>query len=83
MIAKRGFLIYPIYPAIFGHLNPFSTAEENNCSANSVDPSETAHHEPSHQDLHCLPFCFDFGLRHLFGTMVLARFKDGRVHDRN
>ena len=22
---------------------------------NSVDPGETAHHEPSHQDLHCLP----------------------------
>ena len=28
--------------------------------ANSVDPVETAHHEPSHQDLHCLLFCFDF-----------------------
>ena len=24
--------------------------------ANSVDPDETAHNEPSHQDLHCLPF---------------------------
>ena len=23
--------------------------------ANSVDPDETAHNEPSHQDLHCLP----------------------------
>ena len=22
--------------------------------ANSVDPDETAHNEPSHQDLHCL-----------------------------
>ena len=22
--------------------------------ANSVDPDETAHYEPSHQDLHCL-----------------------------
>ena len=28
--------------------------------ANSVDPDETAHNEPSHQDLHCLAFCFDF-----------------------
>ena len=28
--------------------------------ANSVDPDETAHYEPSHQDLHCLSFCFDF-----------------------
>ena len=26
--------------------------------ANSVDPDEMAHNEPSHQDLHCLPFCF-------------------------
>ena len=23
--------------------------------ANSADPDETAHDEPSHQDLHCLP----------------------------
>ena len=22
--------------------------------ANSIDPDETAHNEPSHQDLHCL-----------------------------
>ena len=26
--------------------------------AKSVDPDETAHNEPSHQDLCCLPFCF-------------------------
>ena len=26
--------------------------------ANSVDPDETAHYEPSHLDLHCLPFWF-------------------------
>ena len=26
--------------------------------ANSVDPDEMAHNEPSHQDIHCLPFCF-------------------------
>ena len=26
--------------------------------ANSVDPDETALNEPSHQDLHCLPFCY-------------------------
>ena len=25
--------------------------------ANSVDPDEMAHNEPSHQDLHYLPFC--------------------------
>ena len=28
--------------------------------ANSVEPDETAHNEPSHQDLHCLQFYFDF-----------------------
>ena len=27
--------------------------------ANSVDPDETTHNEPSHQTLHCLPFYFD------------------------
>ena len=26
-------------------------------TANSVDPDEMAHYEPSHLDLHCLPFC--------------------------
>ena len=25
---------------------------------NSVDPDETARNEPSHQDLHCLLFCY-------------------------
>ena len=28
--------------------------------ANSVDQDETALIEPSHLDLHCLPFCFGF-----------------------
>ena len=27
--------------------------------ANCTDSDETAHNEPSHQDLHCLPFCFE------------------------
>ena len=31
--------------------------ETDNC-ANSVEPDETARDELSHQDLHCLPFCF-------------------------
>ena len=26
-------------------------------SANSEDPDETDRNEPSHRDLHCLPFC--------------------------
>ena len=28
--------------------------------ANSVDPDKTAHYEPSHQDLFCVSFRFDF-----------------------
>ena len=28
-----------------------------NRMADSVDPDETAHYEPSHQDLHCLQWC--------------------------
>ena len=28
--------------------------------ANSVDPDETAHNNPSHQDLHCLPLLLLF-----------------------
>ena len=33
-----------------------------NRMANSVDPDETAHHEPSHLDLHSLHICICFGL---------------------
>ena len=51
--------------------------------ANSVDADETPRDESSHKDLHCLPFHFDFLLRPLFATMVLSRFKDGRVYFRN
>ena len=29
-----------------------------NTFANSFDPHEMAYNETSHQDLHCLPFCF-------------------------
>ena len=31
---------------------------KTNISANSVDPDETAHNEPSYHDLLSLPFCF-------------------------
>ena len=37
-------------------IDPFSSADQNNSFANSVGPNETAHDEPSHQDLHCLPY---------------------------
>ena len=33
-----------------------------------VDPDEMAHKEPSHQDLHSLPFHFGFCFTHLFVT---------------
>ena len=36
----------------------FSQAEQTSTCANSVDPDETARHEPSHQDLQCLSFFF-------------------------
>ena len=47
--------------------------------ANSVNPVETAHYEPSHQDLHSLPFCFNFWLRPPFGTMVLYQIQRWKV----
>ena len=31
---------------------------KTNTCAKSEDPNEEAHNESSHQDLHCLPFCF-------------------------
>ena len=34
--------------------------------ANSVDPEEMARNEPSHQDLHCLPFYLIFHLTLIF-----------------
>ena len=37
-------------------LNPLSAKHNNAEFANTVDPDETAHNEPSHQDLQCLPF---------------------------
>ena len=51
--------------------------------ANSVDPDEIPHKEPSHQNLHCLPFHFDFRLKPLFASVDVSKFKDGRVHFRN
>ena len=39
-------------------LSPFSLAEQTYTCAHSVDPDERARNEPSHQDLHCLPFYF-------------------------
>ena len=40
----------------------FKPADQNKYFTNSVDPDEIemAHNVQSHQDLHCLPSCFDF-----------------------
>ena len=40
--------------------------------ANSVAPDETAHNEPSHQELHCL----------LFASMNMSKFKSERAYIR-
>ena len=37
---------------------PFSLVEDHIFFADCVEHDETAHYEPSHQDIHCLPFCF-------------------------
>ena len=39
-------------------INSVSPADQNKFFANSVYPDETAHNEPSHQDLHCSQFFF-------------------------
>ena len=39
--------------SIYRSLNTFGPVD---IFANSVAPDETDHNEPSHQDLHCLPF---------------------------
>ena len=46
-------------PTLFD-LSPFSPAGLSKLLANSVEPNKTAHDKPPHQDLHRLPFCFDF-----------------------
>ena len=44
--------------------------------ANSADPDETAHN----QNLHRLPFCFDFWLTSLFAILDMSIFNDRNVH---
>ena len=49
-------------------------------TVNSMDPDETAHNEPSQQDLHCLPFCSLFITVTLLSTIDMSKLKNGRVH---
>ena len=43
--------------------------------ANSVDPDELAHNEPSHQDLHCLTFSLSTLQRNFFPIDSLFKKK--------
>ena len=55
----------------------------NNTFANSVDPDETAHDEPSNQHLHWLPFRSWFTTVSLLAAVDLYKCRDGRVYFRN
>ena len=61
---------------VTGTLTLSTLQTKTDAFANSVDPDETACNEPSHQDLHCLPFCF-FGvlLAHPFATVDMSSSK--------
>ena len=71
--------IYILYcPQPLSPISP-SALQTKTLFANSVGLNKTVHHE----DLHCLPFCFDFGMRRLLGTMAVSKFRDGIFHFRN
>ena len=44
--------------------------------ANSVDPDETSHNEPSYQDLHCLTFSLSTLHVNLYTTDSLLKKKE-------
>ena len=75
---------YSVRPGINKSMfNPFSSEDQRIHFANSADPDEMAHYEPSHQELHYLPLFFFFFLpRSVFRTTVPSKVKDGRVHIR-
>ena len=65
-----------------GPLNVSARQTKTGAHQKSVGLDETAHHEPSHQDLYCLPFCSDFfylSFLHV-ATMDMSEFNDGNVH---
>ena len=53
------------------HHVPFRPADQPYTYANNED-----HHEPSHQDLHCLPLCFNFWLASLFAILDMSELND-------
>ena len=58
-VVEINFTCQPIHSFIitFAVLTLSALQTKIDSFANSVDPDETAHNEPSHLDLHCLPFC--------------------------
>ena len=61
-------------------VNPFIPAEKKTSNfANSVDPDEMAHYEPSHLDLHCLPFCSCFWPDDLFAMMDMPKIQRRKI----
>ena len=58
---KRLVMILPVE----ARLKNFSPVDQNRYLC-SVDPDETAHNEPSHQDLHVCHSVLDFTLKPLF-----------------
>ena len=44
----------PLLNLVMSMLQIEMSVKNQNRMANSVDPDEMAHYEPSHQDLHCL-----------------------------
>ena len=72
---------YLLYHCAF---NPLSRVDQDRLFCKQcVDPDETAHNEPSHQDLHCLPFCSSFTTVTRLAAMHVSKRKDGIVHFRN
>ena len=67
--------VYKIYDFYF-----CLTLSAEQTKINTLDSDETADNEPSHQDLHCLPFSFFYIRRKpLFATVDMSKFKNGRV----
>ena len=50
--------------------------------ANSAHRDETAHNEPSHQDLHCLPCSYYFLTKTPVCNNDVSKFRDGKVYFR-
>ena len=58
-----------------GNLSLSTLWTKTDTFANSIDPDEIVHYEPSHHNLQF--YIFDMSL---FATVDMCKFKDGRVH---